>query len=69
MKPSCTNLLALLALTGALWGQSETTSAITGQVLDQSGGAVGGATVTVTNGETGARRQARTDDSGRFSFP
>ena len=69
MKPSCTSLLALLALTGALWGQSETTSAITGQVVDQSGGAVGGATVTVTNGETGLRRQVHTDESGRFSFP
>lgn len=69
MQPSCTSLLALLALTGALWGQSETTSAITGQVLDQSGGAVAGATVTVTNGETGLRREARTDEAGRFSFP
>ena len=55
MKPSCTNLLAVLALSGALWGQSETTSAITGEVLDQSGGAVAGATVTVTQGETGAQ--------------
>src|ERR1035437_5984570 len=79
MKLSCTNargwaarlvpILAMLAGSGALWGQSETTSAITGQVLDQSGGAVAGATVTVTHGETGLRRQVHTDESGRFSFP
>jgi hypothetical protein len=53
----------------ALWGQGETTSAITGQVLDQSGGAVAGATVTVTQGEAGLKRQVHTDESGRFSFP
>src|ERR1019366_1615644 len=73
MKLLCTAwlalVLAMLAGCGALWGQSETTSAITGQVLDQSGGAVAGATVTVTHGETGLRRQVHTDESGRLSFP
>src|ERR1035437_6305627 len=79
MKLSCTNtrgwaarlvpILAMLAGSCALWGQSETTSAITGQVLDQSGGAVAGATVTVTHGEMGLRRQVHTDESGRFGFP
>src|SRR5713101_4241313 len=49
--------------------QGETTSAIIGQVSDASGAAVPGATVTVTNKETGLRRSASTDDSGRFSFP
>ena len=37
-------ILPMLALSSGLWGQSETTSAITGQVMDQSGGAVAGAT-------------------------
>jgi hypothetical protein len=49
--------------------QGETTSAIIGQVSDASGAAVPGAAVTVTNKETGLRRSARTDDSGRFNFP
>jgi hypothetical protein len=38
-------------------------------VSDVSGAAVPGATVTVTNKETGLRRSASTDDSGRFNFP
>jgi hypothetical protein len=49
--------------------QGETTSAIIGQVSDASGAAVPGATVTVINGETGLKRRAKTDDSGRFNFP
>src|ERR1700730_256970 len=53
----------------ATFSQGETTSAIVGQVSDASGAAVPSATVTVTNKETGLRRNARTDDSGRFNFP
>src|ERR1700694_1305899 len=53
----------------AAFSQGETTSAIIGQVSDASGAAVPGATVTVTNKETGLRRSASTDDSGRFNFP
>src|ERR1700680_562589 len=51
------------------FSQGETTSAIVGQVSDASGAAVAGAAVTVTNNETGLRRSASTDDSGRFNFP
>src|ERR1700694_4028843 len=51
------------------FSQGETTSAIVGQVSDASGAAVPGATVTVTNKETGLRRSASTDDTGRFNFP
>ncbi len=51
------------------FSQGETTSAIIGQVSDASGAAVPRATVTVTNKETGLRRCAITDDSGRFNFP
>src|ERR1700688_792069 len=53
----------------ATFSQGETTSAIVGQVSDASGAAVPSATVTVTNKETGLRRSASTDDSGRFNFP
>ena len=50
-------------------GQGETTSAIVGQVSDASGAAVPGATVTVANRETGTKRTASTDETGRFNFP
>jgi hypothetical protein len=51
------------------FSQGETTSAILGQVSDASGAAVPGATVTATNKETGLKRSAKTDESGRFNFP
>ncbi len=53
----------------ATFSQGETTSAIIGQVSDASGEAVPNARVTVTNKETGLKRSAKTDDSGRFDFP
>src|ERR1700726_3412266 len=51
------------------FSQGETTSAIVGQVSDASGAAVPHATITVTNKDTGLKRSAKTDDSGRFNFP
>jgi hypothetical protein len=80
-EPNSTNLLrsilSIVAFVGlfhvllpeAAFSQGETTSAIIGQVSDASGGAVPGATVTVTNNETGLKRSASTDESGRFNFP
>ena len=61
--------LSLILFPGKAFPQGETTSAIVGQVSDASGGAVPHATVTVTNNETGLKRSATTDDSGRFNFP
>src|ERR1700686_3457313 len=49
--------------------QGETTSAIVGQVRDATNAVVPGATVTITNPDTGLKRSAKTDDSGRFNFP
>jgi hypothetical protein len=49
--------------------QGETTSAIIGEVRDVSGALVTGAAVTIMNGETGLKRTANTDGSGRFNFP
>ena len=49
--------------------QGETTSAILGEVRDTTNAVVPGATVTITNHETGQQRTARTDDAGRFNFP
>ena len=60
--------IALLFAEGGR-GQGETTSAISGQVFDQSGGVLPGATVVVTGADTGLKRTALTGDSGRFSFP
>jgi hypothetical protein len=50
-------------------GQGETTSAIVGQVTDTTKAVVEGATVTITNRDTGLRRALKTDDAGRFNFP
>lgn len=50
-------------------GQGETTSAIQGQVIDSTGAAVTGATVTTTSLDTGSKRSVKTDEAGRFNFP
>jgi Carboxypeptidase regulatory-like domain len=60
--------VACLFPTEAL-AQGETTSAIVGEVRDVTNAVVTGATVTITNHETGLKRSARTDDAGRFTFP
>ncbi len=61
--------VALLALAPRAPAQGETTSAIEGQVADASTAAIPGATVTVTNRDTGLQRSLKTDDQGRFDFP
>jgi hypothetical protein len=67
-------LVLLLAVVASLFpsqarAQGETTSAIVGQVRDITNAVVPGATVAITNLETGLRRSAKTDDAGRFNFP
>ena len=54
---------------GPAFPQGETTSAIVGQVNDESGAPIPAAAVTVTNKDTGLKRTATTDESGRFNFP
>jgi hypothetical protein len=49
--------------------QGETTTAIVGEVRDATNAVVPGATVMITNHETGLERSAETDDGGRFNFP
>jgi hypothetical protein len=51
------------------FAQGETTSAIVGEVADATGAVVPGATITITNQETGLKRSAKVDDAGRFNFP
>jgi hypothetical protein len=48
--------------------QGETTSAIVGQVRDTTNAVLPGATVTITNHDTGLKRTAQTDEAGRFNF-
>ena len=49
------------------FAQGETTSAIIGQVSDETGAVVPNATVTIINRDTGLRRTARTDAAGSHS--
>src|ERR1700687_4620529 len=62
-------VVAVAVLSAPALGQGETTSAIVGQVNDATGAVVPGATVTITNHDTGMKRSVRSDDAGRFSFP
>src|SRR5215468_6263115 len=49
--------------------QESASSGIVGQVTDSTRGALPGATVTVTNTGTNARRSVVTDSEGRFTVP
>ncbi|HXP47734.1 MAG TPA: carboxypeptidase-like regulatory domain-containing protein, partial [Terriglobales bacterium] len=51
------------------FAQGETTSAIIGQVSDETGAVVPNATIRITNRDTGLRRTASTDAAGRFNLP
>lgn len=60
-------LLSLLYACSPAWAQFET-AAMVGTVRDASGAVVGGATVTLTNAETGVSTTRTSDDSGNFEF-
>ena len=62
----CGGLLVTLAATGA---QAQATAQITGTVKDPSGGVLPGASVSVTQTDTGFKREVVTDADGLFSFP
>ena len=59
--------LVVLCLSPASQGQA--TASFSGAVLDTSGAAISGATVTATSQGTGVSRQTKTDDSGHYLFP
>ena len=52
----------------AAFAQVETTTSITGNVTDQQGAVLAGATVLSDNQNTGAQRQTRTSNEGVYSF-
>ncbi len=62
-------MFCLLFDPAAIHGQGETTSAIAGQVKDETGGTVGQAQVAISSNETGLKRTVQTDNAGRFQFP
>jgi len=62
----CLSLLIFLAAAGSAWGQA--TARLTGTVKDQSGGAIVGATVTLTNEGTNISRTTKTDGEGNYLF-
>ncbi|REJ79232.1 MAG: carboxypeptidase regulatory-like domain-containing protein [Acidobacteria bacterium] len=61
-------VFACAILVGSVSAQSGT-SRINGNVTDQTGAAVPGATVTISNPNTGFRRTVTTDNGGNYSFP
>src|SRR5581483_10947848 len=56
----------VLLMATALFGQS---AAIQGQVTDQSGAVIPGATITVTNTATSVSQTTKTDSSGNYRVP
>src|SRR5688500_6059721 len=56
-----------LALPGALWAPSQAGN-MEGRVVDSSGAAIQGATVTATNDATGLTRTETSDANGQFRF-
>ena len=62
-------VLGVMAFASLLPGQGETTSAILGQVSDPTNTPIWRAAVVARSNDTGLRRTAITDESGRFNFP
>lgn len=62
-------LLICLGLTGSAWGQAQiTTGTVQGNVLDEKGGTVAGATVEIKNLDTNFTRTGTTGPDGHFAF-
>lgn len=57
-----------LGFAAALAAQTSGTAAVRGRVTDETGGAVAGAAVTVTNSAAGFTRSARSDTEGRWTI-
>jgi len=58
-------MLALFAATPAI--AQNTSAAISGRIVDESGAPVSGATVDIQHGPSGTRKSATTNDDGRFT--
>jgi hypothetical protein len=62
------NLLCLLLLATATLRAQQTSGSAVGTVTDNTGAVVGGATVTLTDVDTGDHRTATTNSSGDYQF-
>jgi hypothetical protein len=60
-------LAAFVCLAQAVFAQA--TGRITGSVLDPAGGVIAGASVLLTNTDTGIKQETRTNGEGLFRFP
>jgi hypothetical protein len=62
-------MAALVAFAAPAFGQPAQTGTISGEVLDATGGALPGVSVTITSQDRGFSRSAVTDENGRYVFP
>ena len=60
--------LAVLFLLSSLPSSAQTTAGVAGTITDESGAAVAGVTVTITNVETSLQRETATDESGFYQL-
>lgn len=63
----CASVLAIVCMSGSVGAQTGTT-AVSGIVADQAGAPVAGATVRLSNSQTGFNRTVTTSEDGRYSF-
>ena len=61
-----TLLLALISVMRPATARAQSTAALTGRIVDTTGGAIGGAEVTATDRNTGQQRRTRADDTGAY---
>ncbi len=71
VRTFCRSLIAalLVAVSVPALAQPAQTGTISGTILDSTGAALPGVTVTITSQERGFSRSAVTDDTGRYVFP
>ena len=69
LKKYLLGVAALILLLFCAQAFSQSNASINGTVTDESEGVLPGATVTVTNVETGITKEAFTNDSGVYNFP
>src|SRR5438105_3260701 len=64
----CVVVVACICFSGSAQAQALKAN-ISGRLTDNTGAVVGGATVTVTNSETGVANMVKTDEVGRYLVP
>jgi hypothetical protein len=62
-------IIMIVALFGVSAAYGQGTASFSGTVLDKSGSSIAGATVTATSQDTGASRDAKTDEAGHYLIP